>query len=92
MILSIEYCPKCGWMFRATWLAQEFLTTFESEIEEIRLIPSKTGGLFQIRVNDQLVFDRKEYGGFAEPKVFKQLVRDAAVPNKNLGHSDKHNG
>ncbi len=88
MKLSIEYCPKCGWMLRATWLAQEFLTTFETELNEVVLIPSKTGGLFQIKVNDVLVFDRKEYGGFAEPKVFKQLVRDAIAPDKNLGHSD----
>ena len=88
MTLSIEYCPKCGWMLRATWLAQEFLSTFEGELDEVRLIPLKTGGLFQIHADGKLIYDRKTFGGFAEPKVFKQLVRDAIAPEKNLGHSD----
>ncbi|KPM49988.1 selT/selW/selH selenoprotein domain-containing protein [Jiulongibacter sediminis] len=75
-------------MLRAAWIAQELLTTFEQELTEVSLVPSKTGGIFQVRTPDKLVFDRKEYGGFPEPKVLKQLVRDAIAPQKKLGHSD----
>ena len=89
MKIRIVYCPKCGWMLRSAWLAQEFLSTFEEELEEVILVPSKVGGIFQIYVNKQLAFDRKTYGGFAEPKIFKQLVRDMVAPDKPLGHSDK---
>ncbi|MGR3809978.1 SelT/SelW/SelH family protein [Jiulongibacter sp. NS-SX5] len=89
MKVTIEYCPKCGWMLRAAWIAQELLTTFEQEIEEVSLMPSKTGGIFQLRCEGDIVFDRKENGGFAEPKVYKQLVRDYIAPQKDLGHSDK---
>ena len=30
----IEYCPKCRWLLRAAWIAQELLTTFENELAE----------------------------------------------------------
>jgi selenoprotein W-related protein len=87
--ITIEYCPKCNWMMRAAWLAQELLVTFEEEIELMSLKPSPSSGSFIISVEDTIVFDRKKYGGFAEPKVIKQLIRDFIAPDKNLGHSDK---
>ena len=85
--ISIEYCTQCGWLLRAAWIAQELLTTFVEEVGEVSLKPG-TGGIFQIRVNDLLLFDRKEAGTFPEIKQLKQLVRDAIAPDKNLGHSD----
>lgn len=75
-------------MLRAAWVAQELLTTFELELTEVSLIPSQTGGIFQIRTPEKVIFDRKEYGGFPEPKILKQLVRDSISPQKKLGHSD----
>ena len=33
--ITIEYCPKCNWMMRAAWIAQELLVTFEEEIDLI---------------------------------------------------------
>ncbi|RYE04235.1 MAG: SelT/selW/selH selenoprotein, partial [Sphingobacteriaceae bacterium] len=30
--VTIEYCPKCRWLLRAAYMAQELLTTFENEI------------------------------------------------------------
>jgi selenoprotein W-related protein len=87
--VSIEYCPKCGWMLRSAYLAQELLTTFTEDIHGVLLIPSLTGGAFLVSINDQLVFDRKEQGRFPEIKELKQLIRDVINPEKNLGHSDK---
>jgi selenoprotein W-related protein len=89
-ILSIEYCPKCGWMLRAAYMAQELLTTFTEELHGILLIPSETGGAYIIRVDDETIFDRKEKGRFPEVKELKQMVRDIISPEKGLGHSDKH--
>ncbi len=37
--LEIEYCTQCRWLLRAAWTAQELLTTFEKELEEVALIP-----------------------------------------------------
>lgn len=87
--IAIEYCPKCGWMLRAAYMAQELLTTFTDEINGVLLRPSETGGAYIITINEVQVFDRKEMGRFPEIKELKQLVRDIVSPEKNLGHSDK---
>lgn len=86
--ITIEYCPKCNWLLRAAYMAQEFLTTFENELHSVSLQPSKVNGDFHISVNGTNIFDRKAYGGFPEIKELKQLVRDIVAPGKNLGHTD----
>jgi len=85
--ISIEYCVQCRWMLRATWLSQELLTTFGDIIGEIALIPGKSA-VFQIKVGDELVWDRKRDGGFPEVKDAKQRIRDIIAPDMSLGHSD----
>ena len=69
-------------------MAQEFLTTFEQELASVTLVPSEVNGRFTIRINEQKIFDRKEYGGFPEIKQIKQQIRDIVAPGKNLGHAD----
>lgn len=88
-VITIEYCPKCGWMLRAAYMAQELLTTFSADVYGIMLKPSEVAGRYTITVNDSIVFDRKSHGGFAEIKEMKQRVRDIINPDKELGHSDK---
>ncbi len=87
--ITIEYCPKCGWMLRAAYMAHEFLTTFTDHIEAVTLKPGTISGVFAIYVDDKLVFDRKANGGFIEVKELKQLLRDQINPGLSLGHSDK---
>lgn len=88
--ITIEYCPKCGWLLRAAYMAQEFLTTFLEDLDSVSLKPSAESGRYTISVNDEIVFDRKSHGGFAEIKELKQIVRDKVNPEKSLGHADKH--
>ena len=88
-VIIIEYCPKCNWLLRAAYMAQEFLTTFTDELYGVTLRPSETGGYYSIRINDVIIFDRKVYGSFPEIKVLKQMIRDQVDPEKSLGHSDK---
>lgn len=87
--ITITYCPQCGWLLQAAWMAQELLTTFSQELLEVALRPSELAGVFQIQVDDTIILDRKSFGGFPEPKVLKQLVRDHIAPKKSLGHSDE---
>jgi selenoprotein W-related protein len=87
--LVIEYCPKCHWLLRAAYFAQELLTTFEGDLHAITLQPSEENGKFAISINGVELFDRKKNEGFEEIKVIKQLVRDVVNPSKSLGHSDK---
>ncbi|MBY0479901.1 MAG: SelT/SelW/SelH family protein [Chitinophagaceae bacterium] len=88
--ITIEYCPKCNWLLRAAYIAQELLTTFVDDVHSVTLVPSATGGHFSISIENAIVFDRKEYGGFPEIKELKQKIRDIVHPGKDLGHSDKH--
>jgi len=87
--LVIEYCPKCHWLLRAAYMAQEFLTTFENDLRGITLQPSEINGSFHISIDGQKIFDRKDYGGFPEIKELKQIIRDVVSPGKSLGHKDK---
>lgn len=86
--ISIEYCPKCGWMLRAAYMAQELLTTFTDDVCGVLLKPSETSGTYIISVDDLVIFDRRAAGRFPEIKELKQLVRDVVNPGKSLGHSD----
>ena len=88
--ITIEYCPKCGWLLRAAYMAQEFLPTFLEDVHSVTLRPSEVGGPYTISINDDIVFDRKLHGGFPEIKELKQIIRDRVNPAKNLGHADKH--
>lgn len=87
--ITIEYCPKCGWMLRAAYMAQELLNTFTDDVYGVLLQPSEISGRYTVRVNDVEIFDRKRAGRFPEIKELKQLVRDVVNPEKDLGHSDK---
>jgi selenoprotein W-related protein len=86
--IEIEYCTQCHWLLRATWMAQELLTTFNTDITSLALVPG-TGGIFEVRLNDAVIFSRKEVGRFPESKELKQLVRDVIDPERPLGHSDR---
>ncbi|WP_146900922.1 SelT/SelW/SelH family protein [Adhaeribacter aerolatus] len=86
--LEINYCTQCRWLLRAAWMAQEMLTTFETELGEVALVPG-TGGVFDVRLNGELIYSRKEAGRFPESKELKQLIRDRIAPEKPLGHSDR---
>ena len=88
-VITIEYCPKCGWLLRSAYMAQELLTTFAEDVGGVLLMPSDVIGRFTIRKDTTIIFDRKEAGGFVDIKKIKQLVRDEICPGKSLGHSDR---
>jgi selenoprotein W-related protein len=87
--VSIEYCPKCNWMLRAAYMAQELLTTFSDDLHGVLLQPSDISGSYIVSIDGVVVFNRKDEGRFPEIKELKQLVRDVVNPEKSLGHSDK---
>ena len=86
--IVITYCTQCQWMLRAAWLAQELLSTFGDDLEQVSLKPG-TGGIFVVTCAGQQVWERKADGGFPEAKVLKQRVRDVIDPARDLGHSDR---
>ena len=102
--IIITYCPRCRWLLRAAYYAQELLSTFDDgSIGEVALVPDvRTGGVFRVqattarRVADdgaevtatEVLWDRARDGGFPETKVLKQRVRDVVAPRRDLGHSE----
>ncbi|WP_018610868.1 SelT/SelW/SelH family protein [Segetibacter koreensis] len=88
-VITIEYCPKCGWLLRAAYMAQEILTTFADDVKSVSLQPAEVSGSYVIYCNDEKIFDRKEQGRFPDIKELKQMIRDKVAPEKSLGHSDK---
>lgn len=86
--IEIHYCRQCQWLLRAAWYAQELLSTFSEEIGEVALVPG-TGGVFQIVVDGNQVWDRKSMDGFPDVKQLKQLIRDRIAPDRHLGHVDR---
>ena len=87
--VEIVYCRLCGWGLRASWMAQELLTTFAEEIGSVTLTPDASGGVFEVRVENELIWSRKERKRFPEITELKQLVRDRIAPDRSLGHSDR---
>lgn len=85
--IEIEYCPRCRWLLRAAWYAQELLTTFETELGEVALKPAASG-VFRIALDGETLADRAR-DGFPEITVLKQAVRDRVAPQRDLGHSDR---
>jgi selenoprotein W-related protein len=86
--VEIEYCIQCRWLLRAAWLAQELLTTFEAELSAVTLVTG-TGGIFEVRLDGNTIFSRKQQERFPEAKELKQLIRDRIAPDRDLGHSDR---
>ena len=87
-VITLAYCTQCNWLLRTAWMAQELLSTFGQDIASVTLIPA-TGGLFQITLDGEVIWDRKERGGFPDVKVLKQMVRDRVWPERDLGHIDR---
>jgi selenoprotein W-related protein len=86
--VEIEYCSQCRFILRASWMAQELLTTFAGELGEVALVPG-SGGIFEVRLNGERLWNKKQAGRYPEPKEIKQLIRDRIAPEMDLGHSDR---
>jgi len=87
--VTITYCTQCQWLLRAGWMAQELLSTFSEELEEVSLRPG-TGGIFEIVCDGEVVWERKRDGGFPDAAELKRRVRDVVAPERRLGHVEKN--
>lgn len=88
--VTITYCTQCNWLLRAGWMAQELLSTFGGELAAMTLEPA-TGGVFRVRLDNEVIWDRARDGGFPDIRVLKQMVRDRVAPERSLGHTDRVN-
>ena len=69
-------------------MAQELLITFERDLVEVSLRPGPEG-VFQVELDDTIIWSRAAEGRLPELKELKQLGRDRVAPDRALGHSDR---
>ena len=88
----ITYCTGCNWLLRAGWMAQELLQTFAEDLGGVTLRPDMTGGVFDISIEDESIWERKRDGGLPDAARLKALIRDRLDPERDLGHIDRTGG
>lgn len=77
--VTIEYCVPCGYAPRATWMALELLTPFSDSISSLNLVPGDHG-VFDVKVDETVVFSNKEAGRFPEIEELVQAVSKYTGP------------
>ncbi|SQI97535.1 selenoprotein W-related protein [Klebsiella oxytoca] len=89
--ITITYCSQCNWMLRASWMAQELLHSFSTDIASVTLVPG-TGGIFVVAVDDVPIWERKQDGGFPDAAELKRRVRDVCFRKNRWGTwTSRHN-
>jgi selenoprotein W-related protein len=71
MHVEIEYCVPCGHLDRATETQRELLSTYGRQLDGVFLRTGE-GGVFKIRVNDELVLDAQQ-DGFDLDRLHKEI-------------------
>lgn len=87
-LVTIEYCTGCNWLLRAGWMAQELLQSFGEDLGGVTLVPGY-GGTYEVRLDGDLLWERKRDGGFPEAKELKKRLRDRIDPARDMGHLDR---
>lgn len=83
--VEITYCTRCKFLLRASWLAQELLTTFEAEIGEVALRPG-SGGIFEITLDGEVLATNRDGGEMPDAADVKRLLRDRIASGRRIGH------
>lgn len=75
-IISIEYCTSWGYVGRALSLARKLLNEHKNDLGMVSLVPS-SGGVFEIKLDDKLLFSKKELDRFPEDDEAENLIKEA---------------
>ena len=74
-IVRIEYCTSWGYIARAIALMRNVLKEHEDKIAELTLVPSH-GGVFEISLNDELLFSKKELDRYPEKDEVENMIKE----------------
>ena len=83
--VEIRYCTQCRFLLRAAWLAQELLSTFETELGEVALVPG-SGGIFEVTLDGETVATNRETKRMPDAAEVKRLLWDRIAPKRKIGH------
>lgn len=77
-ILLIQYCTGWGYVGRAVALSEAILKEHKNSIAELKIIPS-SGGVFEVILNEELLFSKKELGRFPNENEVEEIVRNKLI-------------
>ena len=83
--IEIEYCIKCKWLLRASWISQELLSTFSNEIRKSDYLGEYTFGIVLTGGGSQL-----EHIADLAQEIFHQAIK-IGQPQLMGGISEKVN-
>lgn len=75
--VNVEYCVACGFLEYAVETQEALLEEFGQDLDGVRLQPGH-GGVFKVRVDDDLVWDKDEHGAEIDLGAIKEAVDDRA--------------
>ena len=81
--MKIEYCTSWGYRGRAVALARNLLQEHEKEMAEFTLVPS-SGGVFEITLNDEVIFSKKELDRYPDKFEVELKVRQKLGKSEGL--------
>ena len=70
MKVSIQYCTSWGYLNQALSLRESIERQFGIKAELIK----STGGVFEVSVNDNLLYSKKELGRFPDKNEVEDLI------------------
>lgn len=73
--ISVEYCTSWNYLPRAVSLVNNILGEHKDKIRSLSIIPS-SGGVFEITLDDQLIFSKKELGRFPEVNEVENSIKE----------------
>lgn len=74
MKITIRYCTVWNHLPRVVTLVDGILNEHKTDITSFELTPS-TGGVFDVYVNDNLVFSRKAIGRMPEENEIENIIK-----------------
>lgn len=75
--VEIEYCVPCGHRDKAVATADAVLEAAPHDVDGVELVPGD-GGIFQVRVDGDVVFDTDERG-YDREAIVDAVARRAAT-------------
>lgn len=75
--IEIEYCVPCGLLSPALETEQALLNEFGQEVDSVTLLPGH-GGVFKLRVDDEVIWDKDVHGGDLDLDLIADAVRARA--------------
>lgn len=73
-LISIEYCTSWGYLARAVALTETILNEHKNSLGMVNIIPS-TGGVYEIKFGDELIFSKKELKRFPNDNEIEDIIR-----------------